>query len=101
MLLVIFTLASLAVVPMEEAALPIPPLPPAAAPADEAAPMPDRNAEAPREIKKDRVELTPGLFRPRTYTYGEGYLPGSSYKENEQDRVLKPIPSFNLRVPLQ
>jgi hypothetical protein len=101
MLLVLFTLASLAAAPLEEVPLPIPPIPPTALPTDEAAPMPDRNAEAPREIRKDRVELTPSLFRPKTFTQGDGYLPGSSFKESEQDRVLKPIPSLNLRVPLQ
>jgi hypothetical protein len=101
MLLVLFTLASLAVIPMDGSPLPVPPLPPAAWPRDEAAPMPDRNAEAPREVAQDRTELTPGLLHQKTYTTGDGYLPGSAYKQGEQERPLKPIPGFNLRVPLQ
>jgi hypothetical protein len=101
MLLVLFTLASLSTVPMDESPFPVPPLPPAAVPRDEAAPMPNRNVEAPWEHKQDHVELTPGLFTPKTFTPGDGYLPGSSYKQGEQEHPLKPIPTFNLRVPLQ
>lgn len=101
MLLVLFTLASLSTVPMDESPFPVPPIPPAVLPRDEAAPMPNRNAEAPREVTRDHVELTPGLFHPKTFTPGDGYLPGSSYKQGEQERELKPIPTFNVRVPLQ
>lgn len=79
--------------------LPVPPIPPEAPPVDSFAPIPDGNARGPAEALEDSVRLMPSLYRhEKTFTPGEGYMPGSSFKENERERLAKPTPGFNLRL---
>ena len=79
--------------------LPVPPIPPDRHPADETAPIPDVNAHGPAEAAESRFRLAPSLYRhEKTFTPGEGYMPGSSFKENEQERLSKPTPGLDLRV---
>ena len=81
--------------------LPVPPIPPDILPRNDAAPVPDGNARGPAEAPPSSVQLAPSLFRrEKTFTHGEGYMPGSSFKENERERITKPTPGFNLRMTL-
>ena len=81
--------------------LPVPPIPPDIFLPHHAAPVPDGNARGPAEAAPGSVQLAPSLFRrEKTFTQGEGYVPGSSFKENERERITKPTPGFNLRMTL-
>jgi hypothetical protein len=81
--------------------LPVPPIPPGGHRADDAAPIPNESARAPAEAPPSSVRVTPSLYRrEKTFVQGEGYMPGSSFKENEQERISKPTPGFNLRMTL-
>ena len=81
--------------------LPVPPIPPEILPANDAAPVPDGDARGPAQAAPSSVQLEPSLFRrEKTFTHGEGYMPGSSFKENERERLAKPTPGFNLRMTL-
>jgi hypothetical protein len=81
--------------------LPVPPIPPDMAPAYSAAPIPDNDARGPAEAESSSVRLAPSLYRhEKTFNPGQGYTPGSSFKQNEQERLAKPMPGVDVRVPL-
>ena len=81
--------------------LPVPPIPPNAHSAHDPAPVPDDDVRAPAEIAENGVRLAPSLFRrEKTFVQGAGYMPGSSFKESERERISKPAPGFNLRMTL-
>lgn len=81
--------------------LPVPPIPPGSAPAVDAAPVPDTEARGPAENAPGGIRVRPSLYRhEKTFTQGEGYTPGSAFRETEQERFNKPAPGFNLRMPL-
>jgi hypothetical protein len=91
--------ASLGFAAPAQESLPVPPIPPDQRPSDDSAPLPDIGARGPREPEASSVRLAPSLYRhDKTFTPGEGYMPGSSFKENEQERLSKPTPGFSLHV---
>jgi hypothetical protein len=66
------------------------------------APVPDQTIEAPNQhaFGGRRTELMPELFRQRKTYQGDGYTPGSTV-QGEQQKRQKPLPGFNLSVPLE
>jgi hypothetical protein len=81
--------------------LPIPPIPPDEPPLYSAAPMPNDALRAPLEAQGNGIRVTPSLFRrEKTYTQGEGYMPGTSQRDTEQDRLNKPAPGLNVWMTL-
>ncbi len=81
--------------------LPVPPIPPTEHPAYVSAPIPDDNIRGPAEAEASSVRLAPSLFRhEKNFTPGLGYTPGSSFKESEKERAIKPSPGLDVRVRL-
>jgi hypothetical protein len=81
--------------------LPTPPIPPDEPPSYSYAPMPDDALRAPKEAPGSGFRVAPSLFRrEKTYTQGEGYMPGTSQRETEQDRINKPAPGLNVWMTL-
>ena len=89
----------LEVSPPEE--LPVPPIPPDQESPYLAAPMPNSSIAAPQALNRNiGPELSPGFYQPKDYNLGQGYLPGSTV-QGEQEHRAKPMPSLNLKVPLE
>jgi hypothetical protein len=85
--------------PQEE--LPVPPIPPDMGSGYLAAPVPNTGMSAPAQPgARPGAEFSPGFYQPRDYNIGEGYLPGSTV-QGEQEHRAKPMPSLNLKVPLE
>ncbi len=81
--------------------LPVPPIPPDALPATTPHRSPTTTRAAPRKPRTAASAWHPRLYRrDKTYTQGEGYMPGSSQRETEQERLNKPAPSLNLRMSI-
>ena len=81
--------------------LPIPPIPPDEPPIYSFAPMPNDDLRAPMDAPGSGIRVAPSLFRrEKTYTQGEGYMPGTSQREIDQDRLNKPAPGLNVWVTL-
>jgi hypothetical protein len=81
--------------------LPIPPVPPDEPPSYSYAPMPNDALRAPTDAPGSGIHVAPSLFRrEKTYTQGEGYMPGTAQRETEQDRINKPAPSLNVWMTL-
>jgi hypothetical protein len=81
--------------------LPVPPIPPDVTPPYLAAPVPDTDISAPDQpFAKPGAQLKPGFYSPKDYNVGEGYMPGSTI-QGEQEHRAKPMPSLNLKLPLQ
>ena len=100
MVLALVSLLAMAAAPAENS-LPTPPIPPGHFPAQDLAPVPDGSEYEPMQAEGSTVSLSPTLYRhEKTFTPGEGYTPGSSFKQNEQERLSKPTPGFNVRVTL-
>lgn len=84
--------------------IPLPPTPPATMPGGsryDAAPLPNRDLDAPLGPRTGTApELAPGLFT-RSHQYrGDGFSAGSS-AQSEQERRARPGAGFKLRMPLQ
>jgi hypothetical protein len=85
--------------PPEE--LPLPPIPPDTDSPYLAAPVPNGAITAPEALNRSQgPEISPGFYQPKDYNLGQGYLPGSTV-QGEQEHRAKPMPSLNLKVPLQ
>jgi hypothetical protein len=81
--------------------LPLPPIPPDLGAPYLAAPVPNNGLSAPNPLDARRgPEISPGFYQPKDYNIGQGYLPGSTV-QGEQEHRAKPMPSLNLKVPLQ
>ena len=81
--------------------LPVPPIPPDSLPAYSAAPIPDSDARGPAEAEASSVRLAPSLFRhEKNYNPGQGYTPGSAFKQNDREKLEKPMPGVDVRVSL-
>ena len=80
------------------APLPVPPIPPAHPPFNEAAPVPDRDASGPSaEGARTRAKLE--FYRMNRVDSSQGFVPGSRYW-GEDDRRFLPSPGVSVRVPL-
>ncbi len=88
----------LVLTPPEE--YPMPPVPPRRPGRLQVAPVPDAEVTAPNTASGDGARLRPDFFPQRIYNGGQGYLSGSTI-EGQQEQRQKPIPGFNLKVPLQ
>ncbi len=81
--------------------LPVPPIPPGSIPTFSAAPIPDSDARGPAEAAASTVRLAPSLFRhEKDFNPGQGYTPGSAFKQNEREKLDKPMPGVDVRVSL-
>jgi hypothetical protein len=82
-------------------ALPVPPIPPAPTTEFRLAPVPDSDVSAPRAPTASQgASISPGFYQGKDYNIGEGYMPGSTV-QGDQEHKAKPMPSLNLKVPLQ
>lgn len=80
--------------------LPVPPVPPVHPPTDEYAPVPDRDAQAPRDGDHQGTQVDLHNFRVPNFPKGLGYAPGSRYRTEEDRRPIQ-TPGLTVRVPLQ
>jgi hypothetical protein len=80
--------------------LPVPPLPPANPPADQSAPLPDRDFQAPREPDPQGPQVGLRDFRIRRFDDSPGYVPGSHFETGEDKRSIQ-TPGLTVRVPLR
>jgi hypothetical protein len=80
--------------------LPVPPVPPMHPPLDQAAPIPNPDARAPRDVDSGRPQVSVTDFRMGSEDPSLGYSPGSHFKTSEDRRVIQ-TPGLTVRVPLQ
>ncbi len=80
--------------------LPIPPLPPANLPVNEAAPVPDVDAVGPIAPASDKTTVNVKLYRNRMYDPSVGFVPGSRFQTAEDRKPIQ-TPGFSISVPLK
>jgi hypothetical protein len=80
--------------------LPIPPIPPAHPPADEAAPMPDPDLRPPAGEIRSGPQIKLQDFRQGREDQSLGYSPGSHFRTSEDKRVIQ-TPGLSVQVPLR
>jgi hypothetical protein len=80
--------------------LPVPPIPPAHPPADQAAPVPDIDAQGPLSADPQGVKVGLNDFRVRRYDSSMGYTQGSHFQTSEEKRPIQ-TPGLMFRVPIQ
>lgn len=80
--------------------LPVPPIPPADAPADQSAPMPDLDARAPSGDAAQHVTVSVQDFRVERFYQGLAFSPGSRFATSEEKRPIQ-TPGVTVQVPLQ
>jgi hypothetical protein len=82
--------------------LPPPPAPPLpAGPRAEAAPLPNRDLEAPPErfTQRERTRVEPTIISPRALQRGQTF--GAEHLPDRNDRLFQePAPGARLRIPL-
>jgi hypothetical protein len=85
-----------------EPALPVPPVPPVNPTAGITAPVPDNSIQAPTTVADESLSVRPEFYRSQPFTSGQGsgYLPGSRYKDNEEQKPIQ-TPGFVVTVPLR
>ena len=88
-----------------ERSLPSPPIPPAHAPTDGPAPIPDRDAAAPLVPSSDGPRLVAEFIEVPTYhgTFdrSQGYTEGSRLREDQSNRRLTLSPGLTLQLPFK
>jgi hypothetical protein len=93
--------AAVAIAAPAPRSLPLPPVPPAVPPAEQAAPTPDRDARAPWAPSEPGVRIVPQDFRIRRFNnQGLGYAPGSQFETSEDKRPIQ-TPGLSVQVPLK
>jgi hypothetical protein len=100
MLLVISAGFLMAAAPETASRLPIPPVPPASFPADEAAPIPNADAHAPVTIASSDLRVAVELYRVQRYDTSLGFAPGSQFQNSEERKPIQ-TPGLSLRLPLK
>ena len=84
---------------------PIPPIPPAARPAVQPAPVPDPDAAPPAQANNGGLRVVPRLLHVPTYQNefdsSAGYMAGSRLQEDQSDHKLTPSPGVSLQIPLR
>ena len=81
-------------------ALPIPPIPPANPPTDQAAPIPDPDMRPPVGEIRTGPQIKLQDFRVRREDQSLGYSPGSQFRTSEDKRVIQ-TPGLSVQVPLR
>lgn len=85
---------------LAEETLPVPPIPPAQGPLEEA-PVPDRDAAIPGpDTTRSPVTLDMGIHRREAPDTSRGFAPGSRYQTDETRKPLG-LPGFRVYVPFQ
>ena len=79
--------------------LPVPPVPPADAPADEA-PVPNIDARPPAARSSDGPSVDVRLYRSKPYDPSLGFAPGSRYQSTEDRKPIQ-TPGISVSVPLK
>ncbi len=82
------------------ATLPVPPTPPENQQLAEAAPVPDRDAQAPVAAVSNEPSVDVRLYRAKTYDSSAGFVPGSRYQSAEDRKPIQ-TPGFAILVPLK
>nr|WP_294507307.1 hypothetical protein [uncultured Rhodopila sp.] len=80
--------------------LPVPPIPPANPPIDEAAPTPNVNAQAPVAPASERASVDVKLYRSNPPDPSLGFAPGSRFQTAEDRKPIQ-TPGFSITVPLK
>jgi hypothetical protein len=80
--------------------MPVPPTPPNDPPLADAAPIPNRNAEAPAAPTSEGPSVNVRLYRAQTYDPSVGFVPGSRYQSTEDRKPIQ-TPGFSINVPLK
>jgi hypothetical protein len=80
--------------------LPVPPIPPAAPPIDDA-PVPDKDAMSPTALANQHVSVTVENFRNQSKKSdpAAGFSPGSQYQDSVERKGIQ-TPGFLVTVPL-
>ena len=80
--------------------LPVPPVPPANPPADEAAPVPNADAHPPAVRLTEGLSVNVRLYRAKSYDPSLGFAPGSRYQSTEDRKPIQ-TPGLSVSVPLK
>jgi hypothetical protein len=80
--------------------LPVPPIPPEDQQLAEAAPVPDRDAQAPVAPTSNDPSVDVRLYRTKNYDSSAGFVPGSRYQSAEDRKPIQ-TPGIAILVPLQ
>lgn len=80
--------------------LPLPPIPPARPPADEAAPVPNVDAHPPAAQLREGPSVDVRLYRAKRYDPSLGFAPGSRYQSTEDRKPIQ-TPGISVSVPLR
>lgn len=80
--------------------LPVPPIPPAQPPSNDAAPVPNPDAAAPASIESGEPTLAVTLYRARSFDPSVGFAPGSRYQSSEDRKPIQ-TPGISITVPLK
>jgi hypothetical protein len=80
--------------------LPLPPVPPANIPVQEAAPVPNIDAQAPAAATSEGPTVAVKLYRFQDYDPSHGFTPGSQYQSSEDRKPIQ-TPGFSVNVPLR
>ncbi|MGE0222576.1 MAG: hypothetical protein AB7F35_21770 [Acetobacteraceae bacterium] len=95
----VFMIAAVAE-PVFAADLPVPPVPPASPPRDEAAPVPNVDIHAPSATTPSQVRLGIKMYTPSMPDGALAFSPGSRYQSYEERKPVH-LPGLKLTVPLQ
>jgi hypothetical protein len=79
--------------------MPVPPIPPPHPPADQSAPVPNRDATGPLTPASQGPRVTLQDFRADRLRQGLGYTPGSQFETSEDKRPIQ-TPGLTVQVPL-
>ncbi len=80
--------------------LPVPPMPPRRPPADQAAPVPNVDAQGPLPAPIQAPRVNVELYRLRDYDASQGFAPGSKYQSAEERKPIQ-TPGFRVTVPFR
>lgn len=80
--------------------LPVPPVPPARPPADEAAPVPNTDAHPPIVRSSEGPSVDLRLYRAKQYDPSKGFAPGSRYQSTEDRKPIQ-TPGISVSVPFR
>jgi hypothetical protein len=95
--MVFLPLATMGASPLRS--LPVPPIPPPHPPADQSAPVSDRDATGPLSPASPGPRVTLQDFRADRLQQGFGYTPGSQFETSEDKRPIQ-TPGLTVQVPL-
>jgi hypothetical protein len=80
--------------------LPVPPLPPANSPTDQAAPTPDANARTPAPDTEQGPKLTFRNYRRQWPDSSQGFTPGSRFQTSEDRKPIQTPGLLGIVIPI-